>query len=235
MRRAARTGVALSAAVAAAACKSQPVPALAAAATLPDSAEQVMFKLRHALTNGGVRRAQLVSDTAYFYDDNNRVELRTVRMVFFGAGGDSSSVLTSRRGRLDVRQKRVEGRGNVVVTSVDGKRLTSPHLTYDQFTNQITSDSSFTFTEPGRTLSGVGLRTDPQLRNVQVLGQLGGRTQVNPSALSRPTAAPTAAPTGVPVAPRAAAASTPPPNAPAPAAPAPPANVPAMPAPAARP
>lgn len=187
MRRAGGTLGAACAAIAVAACESAPVPAVAAAATLPDSAEQVMYKLRHLLTNAGVRRAQLVSDTAFFYDDGNRIDLRVVRVVFFGQAGDSSSVLTGRTGRYDVRQRRVEGRGNVVVTSVDGKRLTSPHLVYDQFTNQITSDTSFTFTEPGRTLSGVGLRTDPQLRNVQVLGRLGGRTQVDPGALSRPT------------------------------------------------
>jgi LPS export ABC transporter protein LptC len=197
------------------ACKSPPVPAVAATATLPDSAEQVMFKLRHLVTNAGVRRAQLVGDTAYFYDDGNRVELRVVRIVFFGATGDSSSVLSGRTGRYDVRQKRVEGRGNVVVTSVDGKRLSSPHLVYDQFTNQITSDTNFTFTEPGRTLTGVGLRTDPQLRNVQVLGQLGGRTQVKAGALARPvTPAPPAV--SAPAAPSQSA--VPAPQAPAPAA-----------------
>jgi LPS export ABC transporter protein LptC len=210
-----RLGLALGVAATAAACKSPPVPAVAAAATLPDSAEQVMFKLRHVLTNAGVRRANLVADTAYFYEEGNRVELRTVRIVFFGAAGDSSSVLTGRSGRLDVRQKRVEGRGNVVVSSVDGKRLASPHLVYDQFTNQITSDTNFTFTEPGRTLTGVGLRTDPQLRNVQVLGGLGGRTRVEAGALSRPVApVPSAA------IPSAASASTSPPAAEPPAAPA---------------
>jgi hypothetical protein len=41
--------------------------------------------------------------------------------------------------------------------------------------NQVTSDTSFAFTEPGRTLTGIGLRTDPQLRNVQVLKSAGGR------------------------------------------------------------
>lgn len=202
MTRSLRAGVVCAAL--AAACKSQPVTAVAATAVLPDSAEQVMYKLRHQVTNAGVRRAVMTGDTAYFYEDGNRIELRTVRIVFFGAAGDSNSVLTGRTGRFDVRQKRVDGRGNVVVTSVDGKRLTSPHLTYDQFTNQITSDTNFTFTEPGRTLSGVGLRTDPQLRNVQVLGQLGGRTQVNPQALSRPSAA---APSSVPA--PAPAATTP--------------------------
>ena len=206
------------------ACRPERAPTVAGASALPDSAEQVMFALRHQLTTAGVRRAQLRSDTAYFYDEGNRIELRKVRLVFFSAAGDSSSVLTGRAGRYDVRQQRVEGRGDVVVTSTDGKRLTSPHLVYDRVTNQITSDTVFNFTEPGRSLSGVGLRTDPQLRNVQVLGRLGGRTGVNGAGLARP-ARPSPAAAGV-----APAVSAPPVT--APPVPAPPVPAPAPPAPA---
>jgi len=201
-----------------AACKSERAPTVVAASALPDSAEQVMFQLRHQLTTAGVRRANLLADTAFFYDDGNRIEMRRVRVVFFTAAGDSSSVLTARTGRYDVRLQRVEGRGNVVVTTTDGKRLTSPQLVYDRVLNQITSDTAFTFTEPGRTLSGIGLRTDPQLRNVQVLRNFGGRTQVNANDVARPAAPPVSAPAvsaPVPgVAPNASTPNTPPPAVP---------------------
>ncbi len=179
---------ALAALAALAACKSEKAPTVVDASALPDSAEQVMFRLRHQLTSGGVRRANLVSDTAFFYDDGNRIEMRRVRLVFFSATGDSSSVLTARNGRYDVRLQRVEGRGDVVVTTTEGKRLTSPQLVYDRVLNQITSDTSFVFTEPGRTLTGIGLRTDPKLTTVQVLRNFGGRTRVNATELPRPTA-----------------------------------------------
>lgn len=185
-------------ALAAAGCKADKSPTVVDASALPDSAEQVMFKLRHQLTSGGVRRANLVADTAYFYDDGNRIDMRRVRLVFFTAAGDSSSNLTARTGRYDVRLQRVEGRGDVVVTTTDGKRLTSPQLLYDRILNQITSDTSFVFTEPGRTLTGIGLRTDPKLTSVQVLRNFGGRTRVNATDLPRPTspAAPGALPGG---------------------------------------
>lgn len=217
MRRAAALGtVAIFATVALAACKSEQAPTVVAASALPDSAEQVMFRLRHQLTTSGVRRANLLADTAFFYDDGNRIEMRRVRVVFFSTAGDSNSVLTARTGRYDVRLQRVEGRGNVVVTTTDGKRLTSPQLVYDRVLNQITSDTSFTFTEPGRTLSGIGLRTDPQLRNVQVLRNFGGRTQVNATDLDRP-ASPPPAPASAPgpnVAPNASTPNATTPNAP---------------------
>lgn len=201
----------------AAACRSKAPTGLVASAALPDSAEQVMYGLRLQQTNAGVRKSVLFADTGYFYNDNTLVDLRHVRLVFFSASGDSNAVMTGRTGRYDTRSQRVEGRGDVVVTSTDGRRLTSPHLVYERAVNQITSDTSFTFTEPGRTLEGVGFRSDPQLRNVQVLKDARGRTTVPPSA-GTPSAA-----AARPTAGGAAAPSTPTPTAPNPPSPATPA------------
>jgi LPS export ABC transporter protein LptC len=197
----------VAAAAFAAGCKSEKAPTVAAASALPDSAEQVMFRLRHQLTSAGVRRASLRADTAYFYDDGNRIDMRRVRLVFFGASGDSSSTLTSRTGRYDVRTQRVEGRGDVAVVTTEGKRLTSPQLVYDRVLNQITSDTSFVFNEPGRTLTGIGLRTDPKLTSVQVLRNFGGRSRVNATDVARPSAPP---PPGAVIPPPVAPPGTPP-------------------------
>ena len=187
--------------VAATACNSKPTTGLAASNALPDSAEQVMYGLRNQQTNAGVRKSVLFADTAYFYNDNTLVDLRRVRIVFFSATGDSNAVMTGRTGRYDTRLQRVEGRGDVVVTSTDGRRLTSPHLVYERSVNQITSDTNFTFTEPGRTLEGIGFRSDPQLRNVQVLKGAKGRTVLPPPSEARAGGAAPAAPTPTPAAP----------------------------------
>ncbi len=177
-----------------AACSSKPVTGLSANAALPDSAEQVMYGLRNVQTNAGVRKSVLYGDTAYFYNDNTLIDLRHVRIVFFSAAGDSNAVMVGRTGRYDTRTQRVEGRGDVVVTSTDGRRLASPHLVYERSLNQITSDTNFTFTEPGRTLEGIGLRSDPQLRSVQVLKAARGRAALPPNSGSTGAAAP--APSG---------------------------------------
>lgn len=163
------------------ACTSKPTTGLAANAGLPDSAQQVMYGVRLQQTNAGVRKSVLFADTGYFYNDNTLIDLRRVRMVFFNANGDSNAVMVGRTGRYDTRSQRVEGRGDVVVTSTDGRRLTSPHLVYERAVNQITSDTSFTFNEPGRTLEGIGFRSDPQLRSVQVLKAARGRSVLPPS------------------------------------------------------
>ena len=220
-------GVIVVAANVAAGCRGSADAPGTARDALPDSADQVMIGLRHQMTNGGVRRARLYADTAYFYDEGNRIELRNVRTVFFTEAGDSNATMTGRQGTYDVRQQKLDGRGNVVLVSVDGRRLTSPHLVYDRIANQVTSDTAFDFTEPGRQLRGIGLRTDPQLRNVQVLRSAKGRAQLGGDELSRP-----GGPTPLPGAPPAAPAR---PVVPAPVVPAPVAPVPDAPEPGARP
>lgn len=176
-RRAVVTGVLLSTA-AAAACKDSKPPTLPARGAIPDSAEQVMFGMSSYLWAGGLRRAQLKADTALFYDEMTRIELRNMRTVFYTSTGDSNAVMLAQKGTYDTRLQRLDGRGDVRITTVDGRKLTSPHLVYDRIVNQVTSDTSFVFNEPGRTIQGIGLRTDPSLRNVQVLKAASGRAVV---------------------------------------------------------
>ena len=145
---------------------------------LPDSADQLMFGLRVALTTAGVRRGELQADTAFFYDQTTRIEMNAVNTLFFDAAGTKNATMTAKRGTYLTRTERFEGWGDVVVQSTDGRRLTSPHVVYERTLNQISSDTSFTFIAPGREISGVGFRADPQLRNVQVLKGARGNSVV---------------------------------------------------------
>lgn len=182
IRRRVVAGVAVLAAAASfVACRDTAAPPAASRSELPDSADQMMFGMKHALTAGGVRRADLRADTALFYDQGNRVDLRRVNTVFYTVGGAPNGTMVAQRGALDQRTQVLDARGDVVVTSVDGRKLTSPHVVYERSANQITSDTSFVFTRPPNgTLSGIGFRADPQLRNVTVLRGAGGT--VRPSA-----------------------------------------------------
>lgn len=144
-------------------------PPVKSGATLADSAEQVMFNVRSLLTNEGVQRGEMFADSVYVFDDNTRFEMRQVRTVFNTATGVKDGTMKADRGRYNLRQQVLEGFGNVVITTTEGKRLTSPHVRYSQASNEVSSDSAFTMVEPGRTLSGVGFRSDPQLNHVVVL------------------------------------------------------------------
>ena len=134
-----------------------------------------MLNVRSLLTNEGIQRGEMFADSAYIFDDNTRFELRKVRTTFNTSTGVKDGAMRADRGRYNLREQVLEGYGNVVITTTDGKRLTSPHVRYSQSNNEVSSDSAFTMVEPGRTLSGIGFRSDPQLNNVVVLKGSRGR------------------------------------------------------------
>lgn len=180
--------------VAVVACSSKKQPPVAAHSPLADSADQVMYGARFNLTDQGLQRVQLQADTAYFFEDNTRIELENVHATFFTAAGAKNAVLTSNRGRFNSRTNNMVARKKVVVVSEDGRRLTTPELTYNQQTNQISSDSAFVMTEPNRRLEGVGFRSDPDMKNIQIVKGASGMargvstqpTQPAPAASSSP-------------------------------------------------
>jgi LPS export ABC transporter protein LptC len=153
----------------AAACSSKKQPPVATHSPLADSADQIMYGARFKLTDQGLARAQLEADTAYFFDDNTRQELENVHTTFYTGTGAKDAVLTSRHGTINNRTNNMIARNNVVVVSEDGRRLTTAELIYNQQKNQISSDSAFVMTEPNRRLEGVGFRSDPNMKNIQIL------------------------------------------------------------------
>lgn len=157
-------------------CTGKRKPPVARQSTLADSADQVMFGATFNLTDKGLLRAELAADRAYFFDENTRVELEPVHMTFFTNTGAKNAVLTAKRGTYNTRASSMVARGDVVVVSEDGRRLTSPELRYEQVANQISSDSAFVLTEPGRRLEGIGFRADPNLQNIHVLKTLAGQS-----------------------------------------------------------
>lgn len=161
---------------AALACRTQgAAPPVKRGTTMADSAEQVMIDVRTLMTDRGVLRGELFADTAYVFDDQTRFELRKVRATFNTSTGTKEGVMSADRGEYSFREQKLEGFGNVVIVTTEGKRLTSPHMRYQQATNEVSSDSAFNLVEPGRSASGVGFRADPQLTRVTVLKSVEGR------------------------------------------------------------
>ena len=185
--------------VGAIACSQKKQPPVAAHSPLADSADQVMYGARFNLTDKGLQRAQLQSDTAYFFEDNTRIELEKVHTTFFTATGAKNAVLTSQRGRFNSRTNNMVARKNVVVVSEDGRRLTTQELNYNQQTNEISSDSAFVMTEPNRRVEGVGFRSDPDMKNIRILKGASGiargvSTQPTPTATRPASTTPSALP-----------------------------------------
>jgi LPS export ABC transporter protein LptC len=144
-------------------CRGSEQPPVTAVPPAADSADQVMFEVRTLLTERGVKQGELMADTAYVYDENSRYELRNVRTSFNTPTGAPNGTLTAKRGRYDIRQRLLEGFGDVVVVTTDGKRLLTPHLRFDQPRNLVRSDSAFTLIEGTRRHQGIGFESDPNV------------------------------------------------------------------------
>ena len=157
-------------------CDSRTAPPVARGSAMADSADQIMYGAHFNLTDKGLSRAELLSDTAYFFEDNTRVELRKVEATFYTMTGARDAYLTSKRGTYRSRLGSMLARDSVVVITEEGRRLTTPELKYDQATNEISSDSAFVLTEPGRRLQGIGFRSDPNMQNVRILKTKSGST-----------------------------------------------------------
>lgn len=172
----------------------------ASGSAMADSADQVMFGAKFSLTSQGVARARLNTDTAYFFDDNTRIELDKVRTTFFTTSGIQDAVLTSQRGTYHQRLGNMVARENVVVVTEDGRRLTTSELLYSTGRNEISSDSAFVLTEPNRRLEGIGFRSDPNMNNLRI--------QKGASGMARNISTGTATDQGAPPASGAAPASS---------------------------
>jgi LPS export ABC transporter protein LptC len=137
--------------------------------TQADSADQTIYGMRTLITDRGLLRADVSGDTALVFDEGTRFLLKNVRTIFYTPNGAKNATLTSRRGVYNTRLNTMEALGNVVVVSEEGRRLTTEQLRFNQVRNEISSDSAFVLTEPGRKLEGVGFVSDPGMNNIKVL------------------------------------------------------------------
>jgi len=147
------------------ACKSG-TPVTATQAVL-DSADQVLIGMTHYVTDAGVLRARVRGDTAYFYSNTQRAELRNVHVTFYDQTGKPTSTLTSREGTHHWRTGDMEARGNVIVIrDRDGATMKTAVMNYNQVRNEVSSDKSFVWDEPGRHVVGDGFTSDPEFKNI---------------------------------------------------------------------
>src|SRR4051812_46913175 len=98
--------------------------------TFADSADQIFFKVNGPIETNGIRRGTLHADTMYVMNDQSRFDLLNAKIDFNTELGVPDGSMRADRGRFDRRAQTLEGWGNVVVKSADGRTLRSPHVIY---------------------------------------------------------------------------------------------------------
>ena len=157
------------------ACQQTTPPPVATSISAADSADQFMVGMRVNVVEGGIKRATIFADTAYFFDDNTRLRMHNVSGEFYTSTGAPDGRMTGKLAHYNLRNQHLEAFGDVVVVSVEGRRLNTPHLVYDQAQNEIHGDSAFTMTDPESTFEGVGFVSDPGLTSIRIGRNIRGR------------------------------------------------------------
>jgi LPS export ABC transporter protein LptC len=155
--------------------KNAPLP-VASESSMADSADQVMYGIHFMLTEDGVKRADVFSDTIYFMDEGTRLELRHVKTLFFDKQGKSDATLTSDRGRVNNVNNEMRAMGNVHIVTEDRREMWTPELLYSPQRNELSGDSTFRARSPRGEWSGVGFKTDPDLNEIQIFKNSSGRS-----------------------------------------------------------
>ena len=158
---------------------------------LPDS-EVEDFTITE--TDSGKTEWTLFARQAATFNARDLVTARTVRIDFFGADGKQSSELVAREGELYQRTRDMIARGNVVLLTTEGWRMTTEELHFSNSLRRITSDKLVRVEKEGSVLEGVGFESDPNLEHFEFQHQVRatvrpGAAQIVPPKQLRPGAA----------------------------------------------
>ncbi|MCC6245984.1 MAG: LPS export ABC transporter periplasmic protein LptC [Gemmatimonadaceae bacterium] len=137
---------------------------------LSDSAGQLGFGIKAPLTANGVTKGLLRADSGLVYNDGLRLSLRkNVTIAFVNAAGVTTATLTAPRAEYRLDSTLVVATGEVVVTSADGRILTTPHLLFDIRRSRLTSDSAYTLqaSTAAAKVRGTGFVADAALARVR--------------------------------------------------------------------
>lgn len=118
-------------------------------------------------TDAGHPQWTLYAKWAATYTARNVVIARDIRVDFFDEQGARSSELTAREGEIQQATRDMTARGNVVLMTTEGTRMTTEEMRFRNREQLITSDRLVRVEREGDTLEGVGFSSDPNLRRFE--------------------------------------------------------------------
>lgn len=154
--------------------------------TDPRTPTQVSWDVRFTMMDAGRRRAiftagrmeQFETEDSTYSVLHRASDSVRVRTYVFNEQGDSSATITANRVVLFDDEGRYEAYGDVVVTTPNGKRLSSEHLTWEQQDRTIRTRRFVRIVTPTEVVQGNGLVADENLDTYQI-GQVRAEVEVD--------------------------------------------------------
>ena len=142
----------------------------------PAGPSQVTWDARFSMEEGGRRRATIAAQKMEQYDTEDStfsvwrtlLDSNRVRSYVFDEKGDSSATIVADSVVFYNQEGRFEAYGNVVVTTQEGRRLNSEHLTWNQADRTIRTRRFVQITTPTERVQGNGLVADEDLETYQI-------------------------------------------------------------------
>jgi LPS export ABC transporter protein LptC len=150
---------------------------------LPDNEVEQFYVTE---TDSGRTQWTLFAQHAATYQARDLVIVRGVRVDFFNEKGEKSSELVAREGELLQRTRDMVARGNVVLLTTEGWRMSTEEMHFLNSRRRITSDKLVRVEKEGTVLEGVGFASDPNLEHFEFQHQIRATVQPGAGALAAP-------------------------------------------------
>ncbi len=125
-------------------------------------------------THNGMKRVEVVGSQMVEDPEQQVLNVREVKVDFYDEQGVHQSVLTARTGTVETQTGDMTVRGQVVVVTDDGVRLETEELRWLDDTRRIVTDLPVRIIRETGELRGVGLETDPELREFRLGNRIEG-------------------------------------------------------------
>jgi LPS export ABC transporter protein LptC len=143
--------------------------------SVPDTGElpdQEVSDFEATETDQGTTQWKMYARSAATYRARNTVIARGLRIDFYDEKGERSSTLTSREGEMNDMTHDMTARGDVVIQTTEGTRMTTDQLQFHNRIQRIQTESFVRVERRGDVLTGYGFDSDPQLKDFQFKRQV---------------------------------------------------------------
>jgi LPS export ABC transporter protein LptC len=123
-------------------------------------------------TDQGAVQWKMYARSAATYRSRNTVIARAMRIDFFDEKGAHSSTLTAQEGEMNDLTHDMTARGDVVIQTTEGTRMTTDRLQFLNKQQHIHTDSFVRVDRRGDVLTGWGFESDPGLKDFQFKRQV---------------------------------------------------------------
>jgi LPS export ABC transporter protein LptC len=141
--------------------------------TLP---QQESWNSTIVVSDSGHVSAIILAGYIRMFETSQKTEMsQGVKVRFFGASGEQTSVLTSEEGSVDETTNNLEAHKNVIVVSSDSSRMKTQQLFWDNQRKLIHTPEFVEITTEKDKLWGRGFESDQGLKNYRIF-HVTGRT-----------------------------------------------------------